>query len=179
MGNVRREFEEAYEQYVDELFRHCSLRLRDRDRALEIVQETFLRVWEYARRGGEVRNFRPFLYRTLRNLIIDEYRKNKAVSLEGLVNERDGEDVEALLPSDDTNTLEAAIDRFDGKRALKFLQKLPDPYREALTLRYIDSLTPSEIAEYIGTSENVVSVRIHRGLKKLRTLLENEVNNYE
>lgn len=174
MGNVKKEFESAYERYADELFRHASLRLPDRDRALEIVQDTFLRVFEYAKRGEEVRDYRPFLYRTLRNLIIDEYRRHKSVSLEALVNEEEGENVEMILPPDETNTLERAIDRFDGKRALQALQEIPEPYREALTLRYIESLTPSEIAGYIGTSENVVSVRIHRGLKKLRSILEPE-----
>jgi RNA polymerase sigma-70 factor, ECF subfamily len=176
MGDVDREFQNAYERYSDELFRHCSLRLSDRDRALEITQDTFLRTFEYAKRGGDIRDYRPFLYRTLHNLIIDEYRRSKSVSLEGLVKEEEGETVESILPPDETNTLEKAIDRFDGKRALAALQEVSEPYREALLLRYVEGLSPSEIAAYIGTSENVVSVRIHRGLKKLRAILEPETN---
>jgi DNA-directed RNA polymerase specialized sigma24 family protein len=39
-------------------------------------------------------------------------------------------------------------------------------------MRYVDGLSPQEIAGLIGESENVVSVRVHRGLKKLRALLE-------
>jgi RNA polymerase sigma-70 factor (ECF subfamily) len=87
----------------------------------------------------------------------------------------DGEgSIEALLPHDESNTLEAAIDRFEGSRALLMLKELPDSYREVLVMRYIDGLTPGEIAKVIKESENAVSVRIHRGLKKLRALLEAE-----
>lgn len=172
MRDIEKEFGEVYERYSDELFRHSSLRLSDRERAIELTQEAFLRAWEYIERGEVVREMRPFLYRTLRNLIIDEYRRSKSISLEGLVNEAEGETVESILPRDETNTLEAAIDRFEGSRALKALKEVPDLYREVLILRYVESLTPKEIAERIETSENVVSVRLHRGLKKLRTILE-------
>ncbi len=168
-----KDFADAYERYSDELFRHCALRLKDRERAIEITQEAFVRAWQYMERGEEVREIRPFLYRILRNLIIDEYRKHKTTSLEGMMTE-ESESVEHLLPADETNTLESAIERFDGARALKLLQELPDTYREVLLLRYVDSLTPGEIAKQIGESENAVSVRVHRGLKKLKALMEAE-----
>lgn len=166
-------FEKAFEAYNDELFRHASMRMSDREKALELTQECFLRAWDYAQKGEEIRELRPFLYRTLRHLIIDEYRRKKSVSLESLVaSDEDGGDIEALMPPDETNTLEAAIDRFEGKRALKALQELPDTYREVLTLRYVDGLTPKEIGAIVDETENTVSVRIHRGLKKLKAELE-------
>ena len=62
--------------------------------------------------------------------------------------------------------------RHEGARALKALEELPEPYREAVVMRYVDGLSPTEIARTIGESENVVSVRVHRGLKKLKSLLE-------
>src|SRR3989338_6567343 len=172
MRDLQKDFNIAFESYNDELFRHASMRLKDRDRALEITQECFLKVWGYAQKGGEIREMRPFLYRTLRHLIIDEYRRKKPVSLEQIVEGQEDMSVEILLPPDESNTLEAAIERFDGKRALAALQELPDAYREALSLRYIEGLSPGEISKIIGESENAVSVRIHRGLKKLKELLE-------
>ena len=172
MDDLQHTFTEAFEAYSDELFRHASMRLKDRDRALELTQECFLKVWDYAQKGGNILELRPFLYRTLRHLIIDEYRRKKPVSLEALVEGDEGRDVEAMLPSDDSNTLETAIERFDGKRALAALEELPDLYRETLSLRYVEGLSPKEIGEIVGETENAVSVRIHRGLKKLKTLLE-------
>lgn len=177
MDDLQKSFEEAFEAYSDELFRHASMRLSDRERALELTQETFMKVWVYARKAqkndsADIREIRPFLYRTLRNLIIDEYRKHKATSLEAMA-ERNDMDVEAFLAPDESNTLEAAVGRYEGARALEALKRLDDPYREAVTLRYVDGLSPQEIAPMIGESENVVSVRVHRGLKKLKAILEN------
>ncbi len=77
---------------------------------------------------------------------------------------------------DDTNALEEAMDRFDGSRAALAIRKLPEPYRETIAMRYVDDLTIPHIASLIGESENVVSVRLHRGLKKLRDILESEQN---
>jgi len=171
--HTKRTFEDAYKRYSDELFRHCYLRVSDRERALEITQEAFLRTWEYIERGNEVFELRPFLYRTLKNLIIDEYRKMKSQSLEAMVEGTEG-NVEALLPQDESNTLEAAIDRFEGAHALEALKELPQDYQEVLLLRYVEGLSPKEIAEELHENENAVSVRVHRGLKKLRELLEKE-----
>ena len=53
------------------------------------MQDTFCKSWDYIQKGGEVRNYKPFLYRILNNLIIDEYRKKKSVSLDEIL-ERDG-----------------------------------------------------------------------------------------
>jgi len=167
-------FRKAFEKHADELFRHASIRLPDRDRALDLTQECFLRAWGYVQRGEEIREMRPFLFRTLRHLIIDEYRKAKSFSLDEMLEDDEGGTIEAMLPRDDTNTLEAALDRFDGIRAMEAIRKLPDLYQEVIAMRYVDSLTIGEIAESLGESENVVSVRLHRGLKKLRALLESE-----
>jgi RNA polymerase sigma-70 factor, ECF subfamily len=171
MHDLQKSFEEAYEAYSDELFRHASIRLSDRERALEITQECFMKVWSYAQKGEDIKDLRPFLHRTLRNLIIDEYRKRKTTSLEAMA-ERSDRDVEDFLSPDESNTLEAAIDRHEGIRALEALKRLPEPYQEAITLRYIEGFSPQEIAKVIGESENVASVRVHRGLKKLKAILE-------
>ena len=172
MGSLEQQFNDAFVRYSDELFRHCSMRLSDRERALELVQECFARSWEYAQHEGRhIQELRPFLYRTLRHLIIDEYRRKKATSLEQLAETKEM-DAELLLPPAEDNTLEAAINRFEGKEALQALQKLPDPYREVLLLRYVDELTPREAAVATGESENVISVRTHRALKKLKDILD-------
>lgn len=165
-------FREAFERHSDELFRHAALRLSDRDRAIELTQECFLRAWKYAQKGGEIREIRPFLFRTLRNLIIDEYRKAKSFSLDEMIQDEEGNVIESKLLRDETDELENAINRFEGARAVETILELPDLYREVFMMRYVDDLTVSEIAKLIEESENVVSVRLHRGLKKLRTILE-------
>lgn len=170
MKETNRLFEEAFSAYADELFRHAFFRLSDRERAVDLVQDCFLRAYDYARRAA-IDDMRAFLYRTLRNLIIDEYRKKKSYSLDALLEDEE-RNTEALLPTDDTNTVEAAMERLDARAALRKVAELPPDYSEVLMLRYVDGLTPTEIAERINVSENLVSVRIHRALKALRILIE-------
>lgn len=172
MTKGEREMAHAFDTYSDELLRHVSMRLRDRERALELTQECFLKAWDYLKKGNEIDQMRPFLYRTLRHLIIDEYRKKKTVSLEGLVENSESAEVDNILPPDESNTLEAAVERHEGARVIKALVTLAEPYKEAVTMRYVDGLSPTEIAQALEVSENVVSVRVHRGLKKLKEILE-------
>src|SRR3990167_2086258 len=116
MADLRQRFSDAYERYSDELFRHCSLRLSDRERALELTQECFLKTWPYIERGEKGEELRAFLYRTLNNLIIDEYRRKKPHSLEAMLEGSEETNVEVLMPQDESNTLESAIERFEGSR---------------------------------------------------------------
>lgn len=162
-------FGEAFTAYADELFRHAYFRLSDRERAVDLVEEAFLRAFTYAK-DEDIRDVRAFLYRTLRHLIIDEYRKKKSHSLDALLDEEG--DAEYLMPRDESNTLEAATERLDAKRALEKVSELPPQYAEVIMLRFSEGLSPQEIARRIDVSENLVSVRIHRALKALRTLLE-------
>ena len=168
-----KEFTTLFEKHADELFRHCVLRISDRERALDITQETFLRALKYADNGTTIKNYRSFLYRILNNLIIDEYRKWKTQSLDDLLENEEYTDVaENELLRDPIDALEDAMLRFDGERAMHALEELPEHYRSVIVLRYIDGLSPSEISNITGENENAVSVRIHRGLKKLRAILE-------
>ncbi len=170
MKDRERTFKDAFERYGDELFRHAFFRLSDREKAVDAVQDTFLRAFAYTR-SDDIHDMRAFLYRTLRHIIIDEYRRKKSYSLDALIEDEDVNS-EALLPTDETNTVEAAVERLDAKAVLKMLPELPPHYAEVLTLRYVDGLSPKEISERIDVSENLASVRIHRALKALKTLFD-------
>lgn len=167
---TERAYLEAYEAYNDALFRHALFRVSNRDRALELVQDTFLKVWDYLREGGEVDQYKAFLYRILNNLIIDEYRKKKSSSLDEIL-ENDTGDMEARLSSGSVRETEETYDEAAMLKEIRaHIPDLPDTYRDVITMRYIDGLTPKEIASLMGISENVVSVRLHRGTHKLREL---------
>ena len=160
----------AFEEYSDALFRHAFLRISDRERAIDVVHDTFTKVWTYVRNGHEVDQFRPFLYKVLNNLIIDEYRKAKEASLDALM-AIDGVD-EGTFDELSENTVESLAATLDGKKAFELLAEMPDTYKEVIILKFVDGLGPKEIAGLLEESENVVSVRLHRGLKVLRQLIE-------
>src|SRR3989344_4442190 len=115
MEELQAQFAAVFEKHSDELFRHCHLRLSDRQRALELTQETFLRAWGYVVKGEEVHQWRAFLYRILNNLIVDEYRKHKSQSLDALLeNEETQVAVEGVLLREEVDALEEATVRFDS-----------------------------------------------------------------
>lgn len=153
----------AYETFSDAIFRHCFFRVYQREYALDLMQQVFMKTWEYVAKGASIENIQAFLYRTANNLIIDEMRKKKEqISLETLEDS-------GLEPGLDTHEdLEGFI---DGQQVITYLKKLPVDEREILTFRFIDDLSPKEIAEILDETSSVISVRIHRALKKLRELL--------
>ncbi|MDD5110893.1 MAG: sigma-70 family RNA polymerase sigma factor [Patescibacteria group bacterium] len=153
----------AYEKYADAIFRYCYFRVYERETAKELVQETFFRAWRHVAEGNEIRQLRAFLYATARHCIIDYHRKRKETSLDAL-QERGFE------PAADGIAQHLQI-RLDLDRAVAIMRQLDEPYREAVLLRYVDGLTPREIAEITGDSVNVISVRIHRGITQLRKFL--------
>jgi len=174
IGSHEERFLKAYEEYGNALFRHAAMRISDREKSIDVVHDTFTKVWTYVRNGHEIDSYRPFLYKVLNNLIIDTYRKQREASLDALL-EREGVSEGSFeeLSEDTTEALAATI---DGKQAFDLIAKLPDAYREVLILRFVDELGPREISTLIEESENVVSVRIHRGLKMLRDKIEAEVD---
>jgi RNA polymerase sigma-70 factor (ECF subfamily) len=171
-GSQEERFLEAFDEYSEALFRHASIRVSDRERAVDLVHDTFTKVWTYVRSGHEVDSFRPFLYKVLNNLIVDGYRKRRESSLDAiLAQEGVSEGSFEELVEDNTEALAATL---DGRLAFDLLGELPDEYREVVVMRFIDGLGPKEISELIEESENVVSVRLHRALKVLRSIIETE-----
>lgn len=156
------EFTDAYDQFADAIFRHCAFRVSDREKAKDIAQVTFVRLWDYMSQGKEIENMRAFLYRIANNLIIDEYRKKKEDSLDKMRDE-EGFDI-GFDPRHDTETKD------EYTRMMELLEYLPDKYREALVMRHIDGLSVKDIAHLTHESENVISVRIHRAIEKIQAL---------
>lgn len=158
-------FLKLYDQFAEPLFRHCYFRVSSREIAEDLTQETFLRTWNYLVAGETIENSKAFLYRIAGNLIIDYYRKKKDASLDVL--SENGFDPAG---DDASSTL-----RFvEGQHALRVVNTLEPHYREILILKYVDDLSIKEIAMIVGESENVVSVRIHRGIRKLKESFHHE-----
>ena len=165
---LERDFLAAYEANAGALFRYCFMRVRNRDLAKDIVQETFTRTWAYLAEGKRIEYLRAFLYRTLQNCIVDTMRKKSSVSLDGMYEEEGFEII------DEAHEVSAETREEIGE-ALKLLSSLEETYSTVITMRYIEELTPAEIAATLNVSENVVSVRIHRGVKQLRKLWEERI----
>ena len=156
------DFKNAYQQYVDAIYRHCYFRVYNKDLAEDLTQETFIKTWKYIAEGKEIKNIKAFLYRVAVNLIIDNSRKKIALVLD----EVKEKEVSVRLHSMESTM----IDSFEIKEIIQTLDELPDKYREVM--RYINQLSPPEIADILGISTNAVSVKINYAMKKLREIIK-------
>ncbi|OGG50226.1 hypothetical protein A2763_04590 [Candidatus Kaiserbacteria bacterium RIFCSPHIGHO2_01_FULL_54_36] len=160
-----KEFLAAYDAHSTAIFRFLTMKISDREIARDLTQETFTRAWDFCVEGGEVREWKPFLFRTAYNLVVDVYRKKRSVSLDALIDDQ-GFTVQEEQESD-----KKMIARAEMTRVRKGIDQLDETYRDIILLRFTEDLPPKEIARITGLSENVVSVRIHRGIEKLRIIL--------
>lgn len=158
---------EAYDLYADAIFRHCALRVSDRELGKDLMQDAFMRTWESIASGTRIENMRAFLYRIANNLIIDHYRRMKLRRTESLEDlSEQGVDIADEAP--DPSHLA------HGHMVMQTLEKLPEQHRAVLVMRYVDGLPPRDIGQLLNVSANVVSVRLHRALAELETLLKTQ-----
>lgn len=155
------QFIAAYDEHADAIFRFCYAQCGNRELAHDLTHESFIRAWKYAASGKRIEQARPFLYKTARNALIDHMRRATTVSLDAMREE--GFDI--------TDGGPGPLQEARTAEAVRLIGALEPAYREAVTLRYVDDLSPREIAQIVGDSENAVSVRIHRGIQKLRELM--------
>ncbi len=158
---IRQTITTAHNDYEKVLRRRAEFKIQNYSISEDLVQTTFLKTWKYLVAGGKIETMKNFLYHILNGLIIDEYRKNKAVSLETLL----GQDFNPGF--DDSEHLMNII---DGRSAALLIAKLPKKYREVIYMKYIENLSPSEISNITKQAKNTVSVQAHRGLIELKTL---------
>jgi RNA polymerase sigma-70 factor, ECF subfamily len=162
---TKQSFLAAYDEHGDAIYRHCYFRLLSKELAEELMQETYLKTWQYLEAGNEVDNLRPFLYRVATNLIIDHVRRKKEASLDQMLE---------VNPHEEP----AGLDERDVERQALLNQvketfaELTQEERDLVTMRYIDDMDPREIAEVVGITPNHVSVKLNRAVSKLRKKLQ-------
>lgn len=151
----------AHRDHEDGLNKHAFFKISDRGISEGLVQETFMKTWSYLVRGGKIDTMKAFLYHILNNLIVDEYRKHKTISLDSLLEKG------LEPPSRDSWRLP---DILDGKAALLLIQRLPETYRKVMRMKYVQNLSLKEMSLLTGRSKNSLAVQAHRGLEKLKLL---------
>ncbi len=159
-SKVEKQFLAAYDAYAGALYKHCFFRVYSAARAEELVQDTFMKTWDYLRKGHEIDNWRAFLYKTANNLIIDHSRKRREASLEQELEQNPGWE-----PVDESPTLQHQLML---QQLRESLQNLPDEARQLLTWRFIDDLDPKDIATILEITPNNVSVRLTRAIQLLK-----------
>jgi RNA polymerase sigma-70 factor (ECF subfamily) len=153
----------AYDAYADRIYRFARMRVASHEDALDLTQETFVRYWNYLQENASVTNERALLFTIVRRLVIDWYRSKKTLSLDQM------QAASGFDPED--TTLVSPEKHAAGLEALALINTLPDKYRSVLHLTFVEGYGPKDIAELLHLSANVVSVRLSRGIEKLRAHL--------
>lgn len=160
---------EVFRVFSGPLSAWLSTELRDRTSVEEVVEETFLDLVKDCRAiDGDARSIRAWLYRAARHNLLDHVRREQ----------RDRSDPTDELPERITgdDLAVGAIDA-DTARALRaVVAQLPAAQREVVTMRYLAELDTAETAAITGRSEIAVRGLLHRGLRKLRSLLPSDLD---
>lgn len=152
-------FEKLYDTYADAIWRHFYHRLGDNERAKELMQEVFLKTWQYVMLGKTIEHEKAFLYRIAKNLFINEIRTDKKTTSLNILEDK-GFDIE-----DEYNT---PTTQAEHTELLDHLNMIKDTYRTVLVMRYIDDLPVKEIASILDENETNISMRIKRGIEALK-----------
>ena len=154
-----------YERYANDIYRFIRAQIPDDLEAEDLTATVFLKAWGALERYREQGfPFSSFLYRIARTTLVDRWRKQKK---EIPTSEYPLEDVGDEFASVQGNPQA----RFEAQVLMQVLQKLPEDYRIVLVYRFINALSPREIAGLMGKSEGAVRVTQYRALRAARELL--------
>ncbi len=151
-----KDYNRAVDEYADAVYRFIRADLRDDDRANDIVQDSFEKLWRHVAEI-EYPVVKSWLFSTAYHAMIDIIRKEKRMT--GLE-----ETMEADLLTDSQYTdlneiLHAA------------LEKLPEQHRSAVLLRDYEGYSYKEIGDITGLTEAQVKINIYRGRMALRNFI--------
>jgi len=152
----------VFERYYRELLNFLSRSVQDRDTAADLAQESYARVLAAQQTGQAVHDPRALLYRTARNLVIDQHRRSSIrAELETAAPAAGDEPALEHLPGPRTLEPETILASREGLAALvATIDQLPPRCREAFMLYKFDGLSYAQIAEHMGISTRTVEMQL-------------------
>ena len=168
-------FAQLVGRYRNQITSYIYRMTNDYDGAVDMAQETFVRVYQAAERYQTTYAFSTYIYRIATNLAISELRKRKRrrlVSLTGFFQETEGSEAREFNPPDAGPLQDAVLVDTERRAAVaRAISTLPEKYRAPLVLRDVEGKSYDEIARILETSEGTVKSRISRARGFLRDKL--------
>ena len=173
-GKRERAFTLIIETYQQKVYWHIRRIVRDHDDANDVMQNTFMKVW------NGLENFRAdsqlftWLYRIATNETITfiNYKTKKAtISFDGTDT---GDDEDSYSPS---NYIKGDSHQIDGDdiqaRLQKAIDNLPEKQKIVFSLRYYDEMPYEEMSRVLETSEGALKASYHHAVKKIEDFMLN------
>lgn len=145
---------ELVERYYGAILRYCRWHCFSAEKAEDLTQETFFKLFRNLPEYEERKKFRPYLYTIASRLCVDESRKNRLYPLED--EDARGEESREIRQVENREEIS------------HLLEKLSPELKEAVLLRFGEELSYPEIARVTGTNKRTVQSRIRKALKIMR-----------
>lgn len=150
-------FESQALEFSDQLFRVAMRVCRDRGRAEDLVQETYLQAWRSFHRFEPGTNLRAWLFKIMFNVFYSGLRRERL----------------ELVPVEDAIAQTVAYDpptpqHLTDEDVLQAVERLPRDFQIPVVLADIEELSYREIADVLQVPLGTVMSRLHRGRKLLR-----------
>tara|TARA_R110002074_G_scaffold126291_3_gene264245 strand:+ start:1043 stop:1630 length:588 start_codon:yes stop_codon:yes gene_type:complete len=158
-------FEELYHRYIDRMLTFASSFLFNPLEAEEVVQIVFIAVWDNRKNLDPSKPFSAYLFRSIKNRILNRIRDQKKMcDLSNVSEEKSlyGLDIEREICLKETT-----------REALAIVSKMPKIQRKVFILSKVDGFSNLEIAEKLTISTRTVEHHIYKAKKSFK------VNNFE
>ena len=155
-------FRELYDRYAPRIFRFAQSYLKNNDDSEELVQNTFLKIWENREILNTEKNIKAFIFKIAVNTIYDFIRRKNI--------EQAYVDYQKLNFSPDENyTWHSVIYEEMLQNLQELMKQMPEQQRAIFQLSKIDGLSNDEIAIKLNLSKRTVENHLYRAVSYLKT----------
>jgi len=166
-------FRELVERYERKVVSIAVGMVHNREDAVEIAQETFVKAYENLVRFKGESSFYTWLYRIVVNRAIDFQRRERRHPTVGLEDWGGGEGYEEILKEERlTDPYQKAQAREVGERVSAAIDELTPDHKAVILLREVEGLSYDEISRVMQCSKGTVMSRLHYARKKLQRKLK-------
>lgn len=157
----RKAFEQLFNTYYQATCRYVIRMIRDSDTSEEIVQSTFVNLWEKREMLRDDISFKSYLFRAAHNTALNYIKHQKVVNKYATWHQDSMEDIKA-------NYVSHQPDFELQKRIESALESLPPQCQKVFRMSREEGLKYHEIADQLGISKKTVEVHMGKALKILR-----------
>ena len=163
---------EIFDKYHKKVYQIAYGVVRQREEALDIVQEVFIKLFRSIKNFKGRSQFYTYLYRMVMNTAIDHARKAGKQFISSLDEEGSFEPSDNIEKGPERVLLQKELE----ERVKSVMDKLPAEQKAALIFRDVEGLSYQEMAEAMGCSIGTVMSRLHYGRKRVQELLKDYVD---
>ena len=170
-------FEMLYKLAFPDLCNFAATFLKNKEIAKEIVQETFIKIWEKRDTLTIDTTLKGYLFRSVNNNCINYLKKNrKFLRLSDVEQNEILEHYSMASLNVDPTAIDRLISEEFERKIQDCINELPEQCKKVFLLSRHENLSYSQIAKELDLSENTIKTQIKRALQKLREVVKNRVD---